>query len=295
MAQPALDPDHLLAALGISGHAPPEPLAGGMSRARLWRVRNIPGVGDLVLRALPDSAMARVEREAATQRVAGEHSIPVAPIHHVAQIDGTPVMLMGLMPGVTVADRLNSHPDEAAALGRASGEMLARIHHIPAEAMPPDPEQRWAHWNGAIDPELSRRLLAAGTARSPLHFDFQPTNLLAQDGRIVAVLDWTNAGIGEPRADLGRARASLEVGAILHDRRDVVPIIETYWSALLDGYASIGGRTDTLDLFVVASLDALIDDFTRNLNGPFRKPVLAKMARRRSTLARRAGLPTSWR
>lgn len=261
-------------------------MQGGLSQARLWRVPAVPGRGDLVLRAMPGTAMVHVEREAATQCAAGQHGIPVPPVHRIAEIDGAPVMVLGMMPGATIAERLATHAHEATALGRASGEMLARIHRIPVAAMPPDPEQQWAHWYGAIGLELSQRLQSADTTRGPLHYDFQPTNLLTEDGRIVAVLDWTNAGIGDPRADLGRSRASLEVGMALSGDA-ARPTIEAYWSAFLVGYASTGGRIDGLDLFVIAGLDALSFDLSRNATD---QPILTHLRRRRAELAQRATL-----
>ena len=286
MAHPAVDPFRLLTTLGITVHAPPKPMQGGLSQARLWRVPGAPGHGDLVLRAMPGTAMAHAEREAAIQRAVGQHGIPVPPIHRVAEIDGTPVMVLGMMPGTTIAEQLGARPHEATKLGRASGEMLASIHRIPIAAMPPDPEQQWAHWYGAIDPELSQRLQSADTTRRPLHYDFQPTNLLVADGRIVAVLDWTNAGIGDPRADLGRARASLEVGMALYGDA-ARPAINAYWSALLDGYATAGGRIDELDPFEIAGLDALSYDLSRNAADQL---MLAHLRRRREELAQRVGL-----
>jgi aminoglycoside phosphotransferase (APT) family kinase protein len=42
-----------------------------------------------------------------------------------------------------------------------------------------------------------------------LHGDFWPGNVLWQDGRIVAVVDWEDASIGDPLADIGNARLEL--------------------------------------------------------------------------------------
>lgn len=42
-----------------------------------------------------------------------------------------------------------------------------------------------------------------------LHGDFWPGNLLWRDGRLVAIIDWEDAAIGDPLADLGNTRLEL--------------------------------------------------------------------------------------
>ncbi len=42
-----------------------------------------------------------------------------------------------------------------------------------------------------------------------LHGDFWPGNVLWEDGRLVAVLDWEDAAIGDPLADVANARLEL--------------------------------------------------------------------------------------
>jgi aminoglycoside phosphotransferase (APT) family kinase protein len=42
-----------------------------------------------------------------------------------------------------------------------------------------------------------------------LHGDFWPGNILWRDGRLVAVIDWEDAMIGDPLADLGNTRLEL--------------------------------------------------------------------------------------
>ena len=42
-----------------------------------------------------------------------------------------------------------------------------------------------------------------------LHGDFWPGNTLWKDGRLVAVIDWEDAAIGDPLADVANARLEL--------------------------------------------------------------------------------------
>ncbi|MGT5522875.1 phosphotransferase family protein, partial [Escherichia coli] len=42
-----------------------------------------------------------------------------------------------------------------------------------------------------------------------LHGDFWPGNVLWKDGQLVAVIDWEDAQIGDPLADLGNSRLEI--------------------------------------------------------------------------------------
>jgi hypothetical protein len=42
-----------------------------------------------------------------------------------------------------------------------------------------------------------------------LHGDFWPGNTLWRDGRLVAVIDWEDAAVGDPLADVANARVEL--------------------------------------------------------------------------------------
>ena len=77
----------------------------------------------------------------------------------------------------------------------------------------------------------AHRLPAVGQA-SILHGDFHPGNVLVANGSVAGVIDWPNAGLGEPAADVATTR-------VLHvaQRRRAVRVgtalaRETYaWSA----------------------------------------------------------------
>lgn len=51
--------------------------------------------------------------------------------------------------------------------------------------------------------------LAQVNAKTLLHGDFWPGNLLWKDGRLVAVIDWEDAALGDPLADLANARLEM--------------------------------------------------------------------------------------
>ena len=103
--------------------------------------------------------------------------------------------------------------------------VLARIHGIPRGGAPflADKNERVRRRLGErparLDETLSEGDIRAALARlwpprSPnapvlLHGDFWPGNTLWRDGRLAAVIDWEDAGIGDPLTDLANGRLEI--------------------------------------------------------------------------------------
>lgn len=168
--------------------------------------------------------------EFALLKAAHEAGVPVPePLFACADpaVLGAPFFVMRRVPGSAAAHRLAR---AAAARGgddalvEALGRALARIHRI----VPPRadlaflgaPPEDAGH---AFIAAMRARLDAAGTPRPVLewglaalerhippplppvlcHNDFRTGNLMVEEGRLTAVLDWEFAGWGDPHADLG--------------------------------------------------------------------------------------------
>jgi aminoglycoside phosphotransferase (APT) family kinase protein len=123
----------------------------------------------------------------------------------------TPYLLQSFVPGDGV---LPADP------GPALAERLAAIHALPVAGLG-FLSRRADQVEGLLgkplaDPALERIRLAA-RARWPgpvvadrlLHGDFWPGNVIWDRGRVAAVIDWEDAALGDPRADLGHARVEL--------------------------------------------------------------------------------------
>lgn len=109
---------------------------------------------------------------------------------------------------------------------RQMAETLARLHALDVDAaeLPPLPAREDPREAGlAFLPKdaLGDRLRTAfarparaGTPprRSLLHGDYWPGNILWQDGRLAALLDWEDAALGDPLSDLACARVELLCG-----------------------------------------------------------------------------------
>jgi aminoglycoside phosphotransferase (APT) family kinase protein len=128
---------------------------------------------------------------------------------------------------------------------RQLAAVLAEIHRIDRStvdlsflrdiaAMPPD---------GPADDHRARSVLEAALPlprrnRSVLlHGDFWPGNTLWRDGRILAVIDWEDAAVGDPLADVANARLEL-LWALGSGAMD----------AFTRRYRALAGGTDFTDL-----------------------------------------------
>jgi aminoglycoside phosphotransferase (APT) family kinase protein len=88
---------------------------------------------------------------------------------------------------------------------------------------------------------------APSGARVFLHRDFHPGNVLWQDGALRGIVDWVNASVGPPGADLGHCRVNLA-------GRFGQPAAERF----LDHYREVSGREDYHPYWdVVAALGGL--------------------------------------
>jgi len=91
---------------------------------------------------------------------------------------------------------------------------LARIHAIDASAMGFLPRRD-------LDPAQQVGPVAQANPPVLLHGDFWPGNVILRDGEVVGVIDWEDAAIGDPLADLASTRIEL-LWAFDHDAMDRV-------------------------------------------------------------------------
>lgn len=134
----------------------------------------------------------------------------------------TPYLLLDYLPG-----KVLWQPADPPGAGRAIGQQMADIHAIAVDdpTLPSLPDRLaaclddLAHPPETLDETLSEgairaALMAAGTPpeRHPrvlLHNDLWPGNILWQNGAVTGILDWSEAALGDPIADLGNSRLEL--------------------------------------------------------------------------------------
>ena len=166
---------------------------------------------------------------------------------------GGPGLVTRFLPGRPILD-----PPFPPDLGRQMALTLAGIHAYPCDAsaqaflLDKDPEKLWWRRSGSIpawmaaDPdgrliwEAFERLLPRQEKTPPrlCHTDFWSGNVLCQDGKITAVLDWGEAGYGDPAADVAYGYMDLVLTGLERQTRAPQEII------LVDG----GSRDASCDI-----------------------------------------------
>lgn len=138
-----------------------------------------------------------------------------------------PLFVMSLCEGDAVeplfdVDATLPPPPTTAARFRNAAVAMARLHRISPAALgvhgeavsgPADEIERWSRTLTTVDPALvpdwqQVRALLASSVPPPVdptvvHGDFRLGNLLAEDERITAVIDWEIWSVGDPRIDVG--------------------------------------------------------------------------------------------
>jgi aminoglycoside phosphotransferase (APT) family kinase protein len=245
------------------------PLAGGTSSA-VHAVR-VDTAGsrahELVLRRFvrldwlaeePDTAT----REAEALDLLHEVDLPTPRLVAVdvdGSVAGAPSVLMTRLPG-----RVEWDPPVVEGFLRELAEPLPVIHSVSVAARARLPEyqpyplrmRRPPVW--ASRPDVWKRAIEAlegdrprGDERLFIHRDYHPGNVLWHDGRVSGIVDWVNASIGSPWADVGHCRVNIasELG---HDAAD----------RFLDMYRAAAGRSDEYDPYwdISAAIGGLDED-----------------------------------
>lgn len=264
----ALDPRAILAALGIPNADAVTTVQGGRDAA-LFRVRRDADVYALRVFRLGDERAS--EREIAVMRAAQAAGIPVPSVHAAGVWRGRPALLLAWCSGQTLFDALLAQPDRAEPLGVAAGAMLARIHAVAPPAVVAS--RSWLDWF-AIPAPLLRALEAAARPGRLLHLDYHPLNLLTDGVGITAVLDWSNAHSGDPRADVARSIAILRLNA---DEApvEIGPVVAAFERGLLDAYTEATGPVEDLPLFLAWAGYGMLHDLAHRLDQEKRARIVA--------------------
>ena len=177
--------------------------------------------GEFVLRLPPPgariAATADVMRQGRIMSALNQAGLPTPAVPFICSdpiVDGRPFILMERVGG----DRIETMRE----FPTSSVDVLKSMQALPLEktgigdedAVPLQVEMmRWAMLMQRAPEELTTRagdlggLLAAQAPveRPPtlVHGDYHPGNMLFEDGRVVAILDWEVAEIGQPLLDLG--------------------------------------------------------------------------------------------
>ena len=187
----------------------------------------------LVLRVHRASDRARVaQHEADAQAWCVEHEYPAPRVLLVGTTtEGftTPVQVMARASGTTMLAAITARPWRTRHELRRLAALHARLHGLDPLSWPNQtvtfaedrlgPVRGWATAlkNPEIDAALERAVptalaLDAGPA-AVCHGDFHPLNVIV-DGDAATVIDWTDAGLGDPMGDIARTALLLRVAGV---------------------------------------------------------------------------------
>ena len=187
----------------------------------------------LVVRMLPSPLRApQAAREAAVQGWCADRGYAAPQVLAVlGPEDGfdLPTQVMERASGTTMLDAFTAAPWRARRLVDRLAGLAHRLHALPTDGFPPDPatlvDHRLRLPREAVG-RLDRAELAAALERVEqldgramdgaavvCHGDFHPLNVIV-DGDAASVIDWTDAGLGPPEADVARTALLFHVAAI---------------------------------------------------------------------------------
>jgi aminoglycoside phosphotransferase (APT) family kinase protein len=139
----------------------------------------------------------------------------------IGSLARTPLLVAEFVEGGPMPDP-KSDPDTLAILAHALATIhqlspLAGMSHL--ESVASRTALRLARKPRAVDNDFSKGLIRKELDRrwpppqvnAPvlLHGDFWPGNTIWDEGRLVAVIDWEDAAVGDPLSDLGNVRCEL--------------------------------------------------------------------------------------
>jgi uncharacterized protein (TIGR02172 family) len=167
--------------------------------------------------AKPNTNLFALQRELRLCRIAAALGLPVPQPHDLIEIEGRYGIVLERVAGETMLQRFASaaaavDPSQAAdnvdyLSAALTARMLHRVHKETAEDVPPQRAslerdiRRSPHLSDTEKDAVMAQLDRLPERRQLCHGDPNPGNFIIRDG-VVVILDWNNATLGNPEADL---------------------------------------------------------------------------------------------
>lgn len=253
----------------------------------VWRV-DCPGA-TYAARVFRPGEDAGAAHEQAVMAAAREAGLAVPAVHRVSKLGNCPVLLVDWCFGRVLSDELRARPWAASRLGEAFGMQQAQLHLSNAE---PVDAAAWIEFFGPVDASMHERLVQRQSRRTLVHLDYYPANLVFDGGTVSGILDWTNARMGDPRADLARTWTILRLvyrsGRLSPMRRLAEDLfLRGWWRE----YVRIAGPQVEMSLFLAWAVNGLLRIKSKREGTLENGRKLRSLARLTQDLRERAGLP----
>lgn len=200
----------------------------------------------------PGASLRWVQNEAWKTKIAHDAGLPVPAVSEVTIVDERHGIILERLAGNTMDRFLMRQPWRVLSLARESANIHQSIHARSAPGLSPlknGLEQAITRSKVLPEPLASRTL--AHLARLPdsqslLHLDFHAKNLVVTANGTY-VIDWDNACIGDPLADVARSYLLMKL-AYLHipdslTRLTFLAMVELLLWAYVSHYLSITGKS----------------------------------------------------
>ena len=159
-----------------------------------------------------------------------EQGYPVPAVEELSD-DGTD-LVMERIEGHSMVDALTKQPWTVRRQARTLAELHDELHQVaPPDFLPAAP---------------------VGSGECVVHMDLHPLNVIIGSAGPV-VIDWTNAGVGDPNVDVGLAWVLMAAGQI-PGPRVVVSLLDQFRRLLVNGFVSHFDRAE-----VVARLREVVE------------------------------------
>jgi aminoglycoside phosphotransferase (APT) family kinase protein len=158
------------------------------------------------------------ERQAVALRAAHASGVPVPRVIEITSVEGRPGIVMERVEGVDYLTLLGRQPWLVFTVGPLSGKLHARLHEVaPGEALIPlrtvlrNRIQPCDHLPDELAAFALDVLDSLPDGDRLYHGDFHPGNIMST-AKGPIVIDWTNACVGDPTADVARTDLLLRIG-----------------------------------------------------------------------------------
>lgn len=265
---PLLNPVDILTSLGITTTTVITPVHGGTDTA-IWRVEHDSMTSALRVFRPEQAQVYQCEIEA--METARHADVPVPTIRATGVWQERPILLLSWCAGVPLWEAIRHQPWRLWSLGTAFGRIQAHIHHIPTPPRWHYQQRDWIGWAGEDQQRLQTALQqVARPTPALLHLDYHPLNVLTDGTQITAVLDWANARMGDPRADVARTYTILMVEPYTPRRQ---PFMMSVVRRLLmwswqGGYEQVAGEVSNMAWFYAWAGAVMVRDLAPRVQDP---------------------------